>query len=612
MTEEHILHALGSVNDTFIEEMYALNESKKTVIHHHPARKLGLIAAILAAMVILMGCAIVCALRMENLKIANYPEDKLVIGSDGMHIIGTASVDRQILTLAGLKGTAGYQAAVEWYAFNQEYDPDRTIYLQVISEGNNPEFPPAYDRYGLYSQEMKTILDSIADKYGLKLQGARLKFLTLKNMCKALGVQSIHTAENNVTVHVVSGECYENGNFYLTLNFTLPVDEKDAVDRTEGTLMWNRKDCFSDDMVTMETAGDWEEWNYTTAAGNQVLIIRSESDYRGWIICDREEAILSIQIETSKELWYNIDGKVWADKAYLTDRQMEQIADAVDLSIQPRIATQEDVNNQPPVPNTATQNGYTVELKSFETDGYIAYITLRVTAPEGTIISRTTQVGYENEPYQIKTSNLFNVAPISGKGCSGSEEIIPHEDGDGLDYTQDFIIRAEMTVQDGSIPFEVGSTWEVKLNDLLYIYYDHEQHTTVEELLAEGEWLFRFTVDGTHIERHMIEFITEPIVTRATIGFKPDGTDVYGDVTVTSFSLHEMGASVLYREQFAAELTNNYDKVIYVVMKDGNKIQLCFQDSAAGIMRLRSEEVINLELVDHVLLADGTKLVAPQ
>lgn len=610
MKEKRVFHAIGSVNDKFIEEMYAPNEAKNKTIIHHPAKKMWLIAAIITAMVFMMGCAIVYALKMENLWIADSNGDKLVFGDDGMSIIGTESVEQQVLTLAGLKGTAGYQAAVEWYEFKQEYDPEHSIYAEIANDGKIPEFPEEYDGYSLYSQKMKDALDVILKRNGLNPQGTRHNFRTVKNMCEALGIERIQTTENNVTVNVDTGGCYENGNFHLVLKFDLPDAAENEIDNTTGTLMWNRKDCFSEDMVAIEATGDWKEWNYTTTSGNEVLIIRSDSDSRGWIICDRGEAILALQIEAIKELWNNVDGKTWADKLYLTDRQLEEIADAVDLGINPRIATQVDVDNQPKTSNAATQNGYTVELKSVVTDGNVAHITLRITAPEGMIISRTTREGHEKDPYQISTTNFDRLTPMAGKVGSGSAGMNPKEDGDGLDNTQDFVVEAEMSMLDGSKPFAIGSTWTIRLEDLIHTYYDTERYTMVEELLAEGEWVFQFTIDESHGDQGEIEFVSETIVTKAVTGFKADGTDVYNDVTVTSFSLHSMSSTVLCEGHFAPELTNNGDIAIYVVMKDGSKIQLYSSGGAVGVQYLTPEKNIDLEQVDHILLADGTKLFA--
>jgi hypothetical protein len=585
------------------------SEMKNISTKRNPMPRIWILAAILAAMVFLMGCAVVYALKMENLWIGDSKGDKPVFGEDGISILGSETVEQQVLTLAGLKGTAGYRAAVEWYEFKREYDPDKGLYAQLVNQGQLPEFPAEYDGYSLYSREMQDTLDSILKKNGLKPQGARLNFRTVNNLCEALGIERIQTTENQVAVNVNGGSCYAGGNFHLLLKFDLLDTAGIELDNTSGSLMWNRKDCFSEDMITMEATEDWKEWNYTTVSGYQTLIIRSNSDSRGWILCDRGEAILALQIETIKELWSNADGKTWADRLYLTDAQMELIADAIDFGIKPRIATQEDVDNQIQMTNAVTQNGYTVELKSIVTDGAVAHITLSITAPEGTIISRTTREGHEHEPYHIDTSNFARLTPEAGKVGSGSAGMKPREDGDGLDNTQDFVIEAVLSMQDGSKPFALGSTWILRLEDLIHTYYDTQRYTMVEEMLAEGEWVFRFTIDESHGSQDQIEFVQDPVAAKVITGYKADGTEVYNDITVTSFTLNTMSATVMCDCQFAPELTNNGNFAIFAVMKDGSRIQLFSSGGSVGVQHLEPEKIIDLEQVDHILLGDGTRLM---
>ena len=212
---------------------------------------------------------------------------------------------------------------------------------------------------------------------------------------------------------------------------------------------------------------------------------------------------------------------------------------------------------------------------------------------------------------KIDTANYNGLTPMEGKVGSGSAGMNPKEDGDGLDNTQDFVIEAEMSMMDGSKPFAIGSTWTIRLEDLIHTYYDTERYTVVEELLAEGEWVFQFTIDESHGSQDQIDFVTAPIVTKAIAGYKSDGTEVYEDVTVTSFTLNSMSATVCCDCQFAPELTNNGTFAIYVVMKNGSKIQLYSSGGAVGVHYLSPEKNIDLAQVDHVILADGTKLFIP-
>ena len=67
MKEKRMFQALGSVSDKFIEEMYEPNEAQQKRTGRHPAGRMWLIAAIVAAMVLLMGCA-VYVLKMQDMK----------------------------------------------------------------------------------------------------------------------------------------------------------------------------------------------------------------------------------------------------------------------------------------------------------------------------------------------------------------------------------------------------------------------------------------------------------------------------------------------------------------------------------------------------------------
>ena len=314
-----------------------------------------LVAALIAMLLLLVGCTIAYVLSMQSLKLGQQELSYDAFDPDTLEYLGKETYTEEVFTVSGLEGTPGYLASREWFDFKQSYDPDRAIQGSVW--GNYPEFPPEYDAYGLYSQDMKDKVDEILKKYNLKPVGAQLEFRTLRNMLSALGIEKFQTAQNRVTTNVTMGYCYENGNFGLSLDFTFPEAAENEVTVTWGNLRWNRADCFSDELFAIQQTGDWKEWNYTTASGTEVLIIRSDSDWRGWILCKRADGILSLQVETRQDLWYNVDDKTWAAERFLTDAQMEQLADAIDFGIQPRIATREDLANEPDAPNEATQDG---------------------------------------------------------------------------------------------------------------------------------------------------------------------------------------------------------------------------------------------------------------
>ena len=472
MKEKRMFHALGSVSDKFIEEMYGPNEAQQKRTGRHPAGRMWLIAAIVAAMVLLMGCA-VYVLKMQDMKLGDETLYYDIFSDEGY--VGREPVEMEVLTFAGVKGSPGYQAAKEWFDFLKTYDPDGKIYASVWK--NVPEFPEEYSSYNLYTQKMKDTLDSILQKYSLKPVGSLLQFKSVENICAALKIEKFTTDANGVQTNITGGYPFDNGNFMLSVDIKLPDDTASQVCRTQGQIDWYRKDCLSQDHIYLEDLAQWKEWNYQTAAGNDVLIIRSDSDWRAWIICEREEAMLVLRLESRIDLGYNEDcSKHWG-YLEMTDKQLEMVADTIDFGIQPRIATKEDVANQ------------------------------------------------KDLPYEHPTD-----------------------------------------------------------------FYETEIVKNPDETL---------------------EFVTEPIIVKTIGGYVEDAAgnreNLYESWTVTSFALGPNSATIIGCPVFSTP-----DQQLTVHMKDGSSVLLYGKATGNGSSQLTASSIIDLAQVDYVLLADGTKIFAPQ
>ena len=412
MKEKHIFNALGNVNDKFVEEMYAQSESKKQVVNHHPTKRLWLIAAIIAAMVLLMGCAWI-VLRMQDMKLGDGTVYYDVFSDEGY--VGKEPVEMEVLTFAGVKGSPSYQAAKEWFDFLKIYDPDGKIYSSVWKD--LPDFPEEYSAYQLYSQEMKDALDGILQKYNLKPVGSLLEFNTVENVCAALEIEKFTVDANGVQTNITGGYPFENGNFMLSLDIKLPDDTASQVCRTQGQINWYRKDCLSPDHIYLDDIEQWKEWNYKTAAGNDVLIIRSDSDWRAWVICEREEAMLILRLTSRIDLGYNEDGSKHWGYLEMTDRQLEMVADTIDFGIQPRIATKEDLAHQKNLSPENPTDFYETEITK-NPDETLEFVTEPITFKT---IGGYVEDAEENREYLYEnwTVTSFTLGPNSATivGC---------------------------------------------------------------------------------------------------------------------------------------------------------------------------------------------------
>lgn len=569
-----------------------------------------LIAALIALMLIFVGCAITYMLSMQSIKVGDQEASYDVYNYDTMEYLGKETYVEQVFTIAGLQDTPANQAAQEWFSFKQSYDPDGEIQHAVW--GSEKEFPAEYDSYYIYTQEMKDKIDEIASKYNLKLAGPRMDFKTAINTCDALGIKRIQKAESDLLLEIDDARCWENGNFYLAFDVFFPEQNDDELSSTWGTIQWNRKDSFSDDVIAYEDTGDWTEWEYITTSGHKVLITCSPSSARGYIICDRKDAVMSIMLET---MW-SYDGDDGVKCLYLRDRQMEQIADAIDHAIHPQIPTHEDVANQRLPVSVETQDGYTVKVKSTKTDGWLARIVLGITAPEGTVISRNPHEGYKDEQYFIGFTNSDFTTDGTRKnktrkilGENGGWNI--REDNDGQDNTVDLILDRFVEMEDGSAPFGWGTSWDIWFEDIVGSYWNDSRHKFTDEILAEGGWRFDIGFNEINGDYREIEFVEEPIMLPAITGIKSDGTDVVGEVNVTSFTLHTMSAVVQYDCSSSVDFST-HDMPMYAVMKDGSRIELQLTGGNPGITWYVTEDHVNVDEVDHVVLMDGAKLFVPE
>ena len=550
-----------------------------------------LIAAIIATMLLLVGCAVVYLLSMQDVKIAEVTETKDYRLVNGIYVEDPHEVKQNVLTLAGLKGTSVYQACADFYTFKEEYTSNMEA---MMNAGTLPE---DYFDNNTYGQAMDDKAVELAAKYSLKPEGKQLDFRTTRTMCDALGIERFVQESGAIKATVSSGSCYDTGNFYLNLNFNFPEDQGYEVLSTSGALRWNRTDCFSRDHVAIADSGDWIERNYTTTSGSDVLILQSPSQERGYIICDRGEALMTLQLDVNIEILSEEGGVVSAQYQHMTDRQIELVADTVDFAVNPRIPTQEDVDNQAAISQSATQNGWTICLKSVETDGYVARVTVGVIAPEGTLLPTEGNIIFGNHGAEM--------VPVNGEITGGGGTIESIDDGDGLDNTMDLLLVRDYSLADGSVPFSTGAVWNLHIVDLEYSHWDFENLRMYDDTLAEGEWLFPITFDETNSDYRELELIPEPIKLNACIGWKEDGTDVLEEFTASSFKLRKFSSELEWDRSNAGEYGESADfycwtnHFTYAIMNDGTKIDL---------LRDRNYKPVDLEEVSHVVMADGTIL----
>ena len=156
MKSMDLLETIGSIRDKYILEAHSQNIVQKKRI---PSRRLFLIAAIIALMLLLVGCAAVL-----------FGLQKISLGKVTFPQYSQPGWPMDLVSTNGYLDSANYQATQEWLAFITSYDQDRSLEQQKDTNGYTA--PEDYQVYNCYTKEMQEKVDEICEKYGLQLAGS--------------------------------------------------------------------------------------------------------------------------------------------------------------------------------------------------------------------------------------------------------------------------------------------------------------------------------------------------------------------------------------------------------------------------------------------------------
>ena len=297
MTSIQLLKGFTGIDSELLVRVEQQTGRQKETKSHRGIHRPFLLAALIALLLMLVGCGIVYVLHLQDLKIGEQTVSQTQY-DDSSNRIGETEVNLDVLSLQGIKGTPNYLANQEWLAFTNSY---------THTGGEYWESEPEYWAYSVQNQEMVDKLDEICAKYGLKIIGKPWHehidcnpFLTL------LGVDSLLKPNADAALSIPAGRFFPSGSF--TIYGTLKLANTDNM----FTYHCVKKDVFYD--VFGYVDGDSvSQRNYTTADGVNLLLL--ESDQSGMILADRDDCFFSLSIDLTG------------------DASLEQIAECFDFTV---------------------------------------------------------------------------------------------------------------------------------------------------------------------------------------------------------------------------------------------------------------------------------------
>ncbi len=396
MNSMDLIKALGNVKDLYVMEAEEFRQGKRVSgVKTIPTRRVWLIAAAVVLSLVLVGCAIVYVMSLQD----------MAFGERVQEYYDGSSRKITLLSIQGIEGSPGYKATKEWYEWLQSYDTDMEIYHS--EEAFSEDFGDDYYAYNLYSREMKDKLDEICQKYGLELLGKMYVDPDIAAGCEALQIPGIFRPGAAVEADWGQICYYANGSFDLEGDVSLNGQKPHIV-----SFRCHRKNAFSDLYSSVGSEGGYEEWIYTTSYGVDVLMVLDYGGVSGnaHMYVEQGEYMFSFGI-------HEFENRPLPDKA-----GMEAYAEAFDFTVQPQRVSQQEIRK--------------TEERQEEADA--------ARAEEYDKMARSfSQLGYEDRikfqlEHALNPEGLgFAVLDLEG---NGTEELLVGENG---------YIRAVYTTKDG-------------------------------------------------------------------------------------------------------------------------------------------------------------------
>lgn len=291
MNGKDLLMGLGSISPKYYDE--AENDTITQAKAHRTLRRPLLVAAIIALLLLLVGCA-VYFYTLEQLIVIDHSKEVIAVVEADISKNTTETfpesdagpyVAEKVLSLQGYEGSPAYHASQEWW----EYAIDYTIQHPDLRFSSDYQRPEAYTKYPCYSQDMVDKVDEICSKYGLHLLGKSTFIMDADGM-EANGLSGVLSDE--AVPRCFYGHLCEDGSFTASGELELSGDYEKTVQFQMHNI---RKDAFYTAHLGLNNMSDYIQWNYATVDGYTALL--ALSDRTGLIFVENEGRFISVIIE---------------------------------------------------------------------------------------------------------------------------------------------------------------------------------------------------------------------------------------------------------------------------------------------------------------------------
>lgn len=317
MTANQLLDLMNSIPDRIVLDA-AEGRNEPAPRSHLRFRRVGLLAAVLAALLLLAGCVAVY-LQLQDMSIgkAAYVQK---FDEKGKAIEPTEKM-RDIINFAALNDSPTQKAAREWYEYRLSCGQDALP--------GDPNIPEAYQLiYTCYTQEMLEKLETIAATNQIALLEDRLPVQNWQSEAalEGLGRTTLLEKDAQATMTQVAGQLYPPYNFRLMYDLTLTGEDAAWNKPVFVQEIYNHTGYLPCDSIWYLDLGDFQQWNYTTHQGIHLLLAMNNTG-QGFLFCQQKDGVLTVSISGNRS------GTQYPEPDQVPGKEaLEQFAEVIDFA----------------------------------------------------------------------------------------------------------------------------------------------------------------------------------------------------------------------------------------------------------------------------------------
>ena len=287
MKQQRILDMLGHIDERYILEAAPAARTRQARSPSKAGRTL-LIAAVIVSLFAAL-CAVAYATGWFGLaQRITQPAEPTGVSL----IIGEETPVEGYISMNGIAGSPEAQAHAEWVAFRNEYVSQHSFSNDADLSwlGGDELMESYYMIYGAYDQAMLDKLLEISEKYDVKLHSRMYAPPTDAKFYKVSGCEPFVLSDNSLSPIYL----YEDGSYKFE-GYVSAGEQEQVLSFIRG-----RKGALDPSLGLVFNSGDYEEWQYINASGDELNLARNTlpsqatGDCGLFIFCEKGDYIFTV------------------------------------------------------------------------------------------------------------------------------------------------------------------------------------------------------------------------------------------------------------------------------------------------------------------------------